>query len=163
MSESTAQAGSTPATEGGENPSAEGSRTFTQEEVNKLVGEARVKVRGQYADFDKYKEAAERLAEIEEAGKTEMQKANERLAALEQERDALLAEKNASAWRKEVSEATGVPAEVLEGATKEMIEAHAERLKPYFAKESAPVVNVGSPSSDDGDEGDWLRAAINGN
>lgn len=163
MSETTAEAGSTPATEEGGNPSAEGSRTFTQEQVNKLVGEARVKERAKYANYDEYKTAADELSKIKEADKTELQKANEKAEALAAERDALLSEKNAAAWKKEVSEATGVPADALEGATKEAIEAHAERLKPYFAKDAAPVVDTGRPSSDDGAGGDWLRAAINGN
>lgn len=153
MSETTAEAGSTPATEEGGNPSAEGSRTFTQEQVNKLVGDARMKERAKLSGQEGRKDADD----------ADLREARGRVEALEAERDALLSEKNAAAWKEEASKATGVPAEVLEGATKEAVEAHAERLKPYFAKAAAPVVDAGKPSSEDGADGDWLRAAINGN
>ena len=49
---------------------------------------------------------------------------------------------------------------MLRGSTKEEIEAHAESLKEHFAKDAAPVVDAGSPSTDEGQAGDPLREAI---
>lgn len=86
------------------------------------------------------KDAADELAQLKDSEKTEIEKANERAAKLEAERNALMAEKNVAGWKKEVSEASGVPADVLRGTSMEEIEAHAETLKPYFEKEPAPVI-----------------------
>lgn len=165
MSDTTANAGSTPAGEGaGENPAMEGSqspKTFTQEEVDKLMGDLRKKDRAKYARYDEYKAAAEKLAEIEEKGKTDLQRATERAEAAE----AALAEREAAeavaAAIREVSKATGVPEDALRGASREEIEAHAEALKPYFSKDAAPSVNTGAPSTEAQASGDPLRDVIN--
>ena len=50
-------------------------RVFTQEEVNTLVGQAKLKERGKHKDFDSYKAAFEELQAIKEKGKSELQKA----------------------------------------------------------------------------------------
>lgn len=164
MSETTAQAGTTPAGEGAnENPAMEGSqpRTFTQEEVNALVGKTRKEERAKFSGYEEYKAAADELRELKEKGKTELERAMERAEAAEAalaEREA--AEAVAEAVR-EVAKATGVPEEALRGSTREEIEAHAEALKPFFAKDAAPSVNTGSPSTEGKGSGDPLRDAIN--
>lgn len=107
-------------------------KTFTQEEVNRLVAAEKARFKG-YSDF---KAKAEKYDELQKAQQTDA----ERAAELERERDRLLAERNAEAWRREASKATGVPADLLRGATKEDVEAHAELLKPYFAKDAAPNI-----------------------
>lgn len=165
MSEATAQAGTTPTGEDAarENPTMEGSqpKTFTQEEVNALMGDLRKKERAKFSNYEEYKAAAERLKEIEEKDKTNLQKATERAEAAEAklaERDA--ADAIAKAAR-DVANATGVPVEALRGSSRDEIEAHAEVLKPFFAKDAAPSVNTGSPSTDEKGSGDPLRDAIN--
>ena len=50
-------------------------RVFTQEEVNTLVGQAKLKERGKHKDFDSYKAAFEEIQAIKEKGKSELQKA----------------------------------------------------------------------------------------
>ena len=84
--------------------------------------------------------AADELEKLRESGKTELERANDRAAKAERERDELKAARDAEEWRREVSKATGVPAEVLEGSTKEAMEEHAARLAPYFKTDAAPVV-----------------------
>jgi hypothetical protein len=165
MSETTANAGTTPQVEGAanENPAMEGSqpKTFTQEEVDRLMGDLRKKERARYAGYDEYKAAADELAKLKEKDKTELERATERAEAAE----AKLAEREAAEAialaAREVSKATGVPEEALRGSTREEIEAHAEVLKPFFAKGAAPSVNTGSPSTEEGGSGDPLRDAIN--
>lgn len=165
MSETTANAGTTPQGEGaGENHAMDGSqnpKTFTQEEVDKLMGDLRKKDRAKYARYDEYKAAAEKLAEIEEKGKTDLQRATERAEAAE----AKLAEREAAdavaEAVREVSKATGVPEDALRGASREEIEAHAEALKPYFSKDAAPSVPTGAPSTEAQASGDPLRGVIN--
>lgn len=142
--ETTANAGNTPNTEAGaQNPAMEGSepKTFTQEQVNALVGNARTHERSKYPNYDQYKAAFEELEKIREGEKSDLQKAIERAEKAEGERNALQAEKDRNSWAQEVSKATGVPADVLRGATKEEMEAHAESLKPHFSGNAAPVVN----------------------
>lgn len=136
-------------------------KTFTQEEVNALMGDLRKKERAKFSNYEEYKAAAERLKEIEEKDKTNLQKATERAEAAEAklaERDA--ADAIAKAAR-DVANATGVPVEALRGSSRDEIEAHAEVLKPFFAKDAAPSVNTGSPSTDEKGSGDPLRDAIN--
>lgn len=72
------------------------SQTFTQEQVNKFMAQVRreteQKLSERFAGYEEYKTAAQKLAELEEAKKSEDQKTAERLASLERalaERDAM--------------------------------------------------------------------------
>lgn len=99
-------------------------------------------------------EAAKRLAEIEEANKTEAEKTAERLAKLEAENQSYKQREQQATWRAEVAKATGVPADVLRGSTLEEIQAHAETLKPLLtgqaATKDAPVPTVGQTPANPG-------------
>lgn len=79
-------------------------------------------------------DAAKRLAEIEEANKSEAQKAQERLAQVEEE----LAQERAARIRAEVAAAKGVPVELLKGSTQEDIEAEADRLLEFKGESPDP-------------------------
>lgn len=79
-------------------------------------------------------EAAKRLAELEEASKTEEQKRAEQLADLQAKVAQYETREQVAAWKAEVATATGVPAAALAGNTKEEITAHAETLKPLIAQ-----------------------------
>ncbi|WP_417556236.1 hypothetical protein [Microbacterium sp.] len=83
-------------------------------------------------------DAARRLKEIEDANKTESQKASDRIAQLEAENKTYKQREQETAWRDEVSEATGVPASVLRGSTLEEIQEHAESLKSVLTPEPGP-------------------------
>lgn len=78
------------------------------------------------------------------------------------ERDRLTAERSREQWAAEVSRETGVPAELLRGSTKEEMEAHAESIKPYIARPTAPVVagDGSQPEPPEGGSGDWLRDVL---
>jgi hypothetical protein len=86
------------------------------------------------------KSAVDKLAEIEEASKTEAQKAAERLAAAEAKVAEFEKREQVTKWKDEVAKASGVPATVLAGSTKEEIEAHAETLKPLIAGQTKGAV-----------------------
>lgn len=117
-------------------PAVEGEpKVFDAEYVAKLRQEA-AKYR---TEAKANAEAAKRLAEIEEANKTEAQKLADRLKALEAENAAFKQEKQVAAWAAEVSEETGVPAGVLRGSSKEELLAHAESLKSLLPSERTPV------------------------
>lgn len=146
-----------------ENPAMEGSqpKTFTQEELNEIVGSAKKKERAKYSDYEKYKAAFAELEQLKEKDKSELQKATERAEAAEKELAAVQAREAMSKAAEEISKKTGVPPAVLRGDTVEEMEAHAEALKPFFVKNPAPHVNTGSSSTESGGTGDPLRDAIN--
>ena len=64
-------------------------RTFTQAEMNAIIADRLSRERAKYADYDALKEKADQFDAAQEAGKTELQKANERAAALQTQVDAL--------------------------------------------------------------------------
>lgn len=71
--------------------------------------------------------AAKRLAEIEEASKTEAERQADRLAQLQAENARLQAE----ALRSQVAASKGVPADLLAGSTEEELNAAADRLLEF--------------------------------
>lgn len=85
----TAQPTDAPPAEKGESGKAE-PKLFTQEEVNKLVGQTRREVRDQFKDYDDLKS---KVQEQEEAQRSEDEKRAQRLQELE-ERERTLAEEN---------------------------------------------------------------------
>lgn len=120
----------------------------SQEEFDRRLADRLRREREKYSDYDDLKAAASRLAEIEEANKTEEQKRAERIAELESKVNEYETREQIAAWKAEVAEVTGVPAAALAGNTKEEIEAHAETLKPLIAQPSStpaapPVPTVG--------------------
>jgi hypothetical protein len=97
MSESkTADAGNTVNDTGnGENQSADDSRQFTQEEFNRLLAREKYALRDKYADYDELKAKAAKLDELEQAQKSDLEKAQDALAAMQKERDEAIAERDA--------------------------------------------------------------------
>lgn len=116
----------------------------TQEELNALIAGRLERERGKFAGFEEFKAKAARLDEIEEQGRTDLEKAEARAAAAEQalkDREAAdeLAKAEAEAAAElakdaaSVAEATGVPVELLRGDSKDELEAHAKALAPMLA------------------------------
>lgn len=94
------------------------------------------------------KDAADQLAAIEDAAKTETQKAIDRATAAEAALADVKKRDEVAAWKKQVSTDTGVPVEVLAGETLEAIQAHGEVLKPLISPTPtsappAPVTTIG--------------------
>ena len=52
-------------------------RTFTQAEMNAIISDRLSRERSKYADYDDLKAKAQQFDAAQEAGKTELQKANE--------------------------------------------------------------------------------------
>ena len=86
-------------------------------------------------------DAARRLAEIEEAQKTEAQKAQERVEVAEKR----AAELELRSMRAEVAAAKGIPSELLTGTTKEELEAHADRLIEFRGEQAQPPAGPIAP------------------
>lgn len=104
-------------------------KTFTQEQVDKIVQERLARAKQQVPDdYDTLKAKAAKLDELEEANKSEYEKLNEKYIALEKERNALVHENERRAWAAQVAREKGVPESVLRGDTLEEIQAHAQAI-----------------------------------
>lgn len=131
--QSTATAAEQPQ-EGAQQPEAEvETKTFDADYVKKLRDEA-AKYR---TEAKANAEAAKKLAEIEEANKTEAEKQAERLAQAEERAKAL----EVKASRAEVASTTGIPADILAGpedSTPEAITAFAQKVAALMEQTGAP-------------------------
>lgn len=100
-------------TEQVEKNTAQAGKTFTQAELDAIVGDRLARERAKYADYAEVKAKAAKYDEVEEAQKTELQKAVEERDALKAQVDKLNADKaHAEAVAKAASE-YGVDASLL--------------------------------------------------
>ena len=88
------------------------------------------------------KEKADAFDKLEDEKKTELEKATERIAALQAEVDGFRSAEEIRKAREEVARETGVDPSLIRGATREELEAHAAQLaaflkvaKPGFPKD----------------------------
>ena len=121
-------------------------KTFTQVEVDAIVADRLKRERAKYEGYEDFKAKAAKLDEIEEANKTELQKATERAQALEAELDGMKKKETIREIREKVAKDTGVPASLLHGGDEETCNAEAQELLA-FASNSG-----GYPSLRDGGE-----------
>ena len=120
----------------------EETKTFTQADVDKIVGDRLQRERSKYSDYEALKEKADKYDEVVESEKTELQKAMEKAEALEAELNSM---KKAEAIREiktKVATETGIPAHLLTGETEEACKEQAEAIKA-FAKPAYPVIKDG--------------------
>jgi hypothetical protein len=73
--------GNEPTTEGTEGGESSGTTTFSQEDVDRVVSERLARERAKFADYNDLKSKAKRLAEIEDANRSETEKAVEKARA----------------------------------------------------------------------------------
>ena len=72
----------------------EQSRTFTQAELDQIVSDRLSREKAKYADYDSLKDKAKKFDQMEEASKSELQKATERADSLQQKLDAMTRAEN---------------------------------------------------------------------
>lgn len=118
-------------------------RTFSQSELNAIVEDRLKRDREKYSDYNDLKDKAAKFDKIEEESKSELQKATERAEALQAELDGLKSAEAIRVMRNEVSTATGVPANLLTGSTKEECEAQAQAINAYAKPAGYPAVKDG--------------------
>ena len=121
----------------------EASKTFTQAELDKIVGERLSRERAKYEGFDELKAKAAKFDEMEEANKTELQKMSEKAQALQTELDSLKKAATIRDLRDKVAKETGVPASLLTGDTEEACKVQAEAIKEFANPSSYPTVKDG--------------------
>lgn len=118
-------------------------KTFTQEEVNKLVQERLGKERAKYENYEALKDKAAKFDEMQEASKSELQKAQEKAAKLEAEITSMKKEAEVTAMRLKVATEKGVPVDLLNGETEEACQAQADKLLAFKGDTGYPVVKDG--------------------
>ena len=115
-------------------------RTFTQAELNAIIQKRIGEVSAKYENFEELKAKAQKFDEIEEQNKSELQKANERADALQQELDAMKTAESVRKIREEVANEVGIPVTLLNGTTKEECEAQAKGILSFAKPNSYPSV-----------------------
>lgn len=141
----------------------------TQEELGAIIKKRlererekiTAEVSGKYANYDELAEKAKAYDEAQEAQKSEVQKAQEKIAQLEgdiKKRDE--ADKQHE-LRKKVAKETGIPEELIQGSDEESMKAYAAQVAE-FAKVQTPAApkedNPGAFSSGEGAGDDEKRA-----
>ena len=106
-------------------------RTFTQDEVNAIIGKRLAEEKSKFADYEEIKAKAAKFDEAEEANKSELQKAVERANNLEAELAGLKKSEEVRQTREKIATETGIPAHLLTGDTEEACKAQAEAIKAY--------------------------------
>ena len=128
-------------------------KTFTQEEVNNIVAERLGRDRQKYADYESLKEKASKFDELQEANKSELEKANERANRLEAELADMKKANEVRDIRSKISMEKGVPMELLTADTEEDCSAQADKILAFAMPKSYPDV------SDSGEVNGTLKAS----
>ncbi len=115
-------------------------RLFTQAEVDVIVGDRLKRERSKYADYDVVKEKADKFDQIEEANKSELEKAIERSNALENELNSLKKAAEIRTMRDSVSSETGVPARLLTADTEDGCRDQAKAILAFKGTQTYPNV-----------------------
>ena len=98
----------------------------------------REKVRGQFSDYDELKQAAAKYRELQDAEKSDLQRANERIAELEASAKKRDEADRLRELRSKVSRATGVPAELISGSDEDSMTTFAKSVAEFAKRPSAP-------------------------
>ena len=122
-------------------------RTFTQAEMDTIIGERLARERAKYSDYEELKNKADAFDAAEEATKSDLQKATERAESLQAQLDALTKANEERALKEKISEETGIPVKLLRGSSEEDLRAQAEAIKSY-----AKAVEPSYPNVKDGGE-----------
>lgn len=122
---------------------ADENRTFTQAEVDAIIGDRLKRDRAKYADYEELKEKAGRLDAIEEAAKSELQKATEKAAALQTELDGLKRSEQIREMRDRVAAELGVPAALITAEDEDAARKQAEGILDFAKPGKYPSVKDG--------------------
>lgn len=132
--------GNEPKGGGGNEPS----RTFTQEDVDRIVGDRLKREAEKHSDYDALKDKASKFDELENAKKSEIEKVSGERDSLKGENDKL----STRLLRFEVAAEKGIApkhAHRLQGSTKEELEKDADELiKELGDKARTPEFNPGA-------------------
>ena len=116
---------------------------FTQADLDRIVKDRLTRERENYGDYDALKAKADKFDEIEEASKTELQKATERVTALQTELDSLKKANTVRAMREKVAHDTGVPVNLLTADSEDACKEQAKQILEFSRPSGYPQVKDG--------------------
>jgi len=115
-------------------------RTFTQSELDAIIGDRLAREREKYADYEDLKTKASKYDEAEEANKSELQKATEKAAELQNRLDALTKANEVRDLRAKVAKEYGVPESLLTAENEDSCIEQAKALVEYAKPTSYPQI-----------------------
>lgn len=144
-------------------------RTFTQAELDEIVKSRVAKERAKYANFEELQQKASKFDEMEEANKTELQKATEKANALQKQLDDMNKANEVRNIRDKVANETGVPATLLMGETEEDCMNFAQNILAYknssngypTVKDGGEVQNLQQKKDVASQFADWFNQSLN--
>ena len=152
-------------------PAEEQTRTFTQDELNAIVGKRLAEEKGKYADYEELKKKAAAFDEAEEAQKSELQKATERADQLQSQLDKMLKADEIRKVREKVAAETGVPAGLLSGEDEETCKAQADGILSFATsskpsaypviKDGGEVKHANAPATSEDQFKEWFEQTFN--
>lgn len=116
---------------------------FTQADLDRIVKDRLTREREKYGDYDALKAKADKFDEIEEASKTELQKATERAKALQDELDAFKKAESLRTMREKVAHDTGVPVNLLTAESEDACKEQAKQILEFSRPSGYPQVKDG--------------------
>lgn len=142
-------------------------RTFTQTELDDIIKSRLAKERAKYGDYETLQQKALKFDEMEEANKSELQKATEKAEALQQQLDAINHANTIRDLHEKVANDTGVPASLLTGETEEACMEQAYGILAYkndntptkypTVKDGGEIANIPANKTNGQLFGDWLK------
>ena len=130
-------------------------KTFTQSELDQIIGERLKREREKYADYDELKGKAEKYDRSVETGKSEMQKTNEEIENLKTQLSGYMKAEEIRKVREKVSSDTKVPYSLLTGETEEDCKKQAEAILAFAKPKEYPAARKNTahhtPSNDNDD------------
>lgn len=117
-------------------------KTFTQDEVNTIVNDRLARERKKYEgiDLEALKAKAAEFDKMEEANKTELEKANDRANKLAAELEGIKKAEEVREIRQRVAEKTGVPVNLITEDTEEACEVQAQAISAWARPDGYPVI-----------------------
>ena len=122
---------------------AEGSRTFTQDEMNAIIADRLGRERAKYADYEALKDKAAKYDAAEEASKTELEKAQEKARTLQAKIDSMVKADRVRQIREKVAASKGIPVTLLSKETEEECIEQADAILNFAKPGGYPKVKDG--------------------
>jgi len=141
-------------------------RTFTQEELEKIIADRLERERRKYKDYDELKKVAEEYKKMKEAQMTEEEKLQSKLAELEAavlEKELEVQEAMIEKTKMKVAMEMGLPADALDfisGSTEEEIREAAEKFKNLLGGNYSKVGKPSAPATAQSGSKVWTRSEI---
>lgn len=114
-------------------------KTFTQSELDAVVKDRLKREREKYADYEDIKAKATKFDELEQANKSELEKANEQVNALKAELEGIRKANELRDLRNRIANENNVPVELLTGTTEEECTTQVGKIREMLTANGVPT------------------------